>query len=82
MRMEDIREKINDPEIKYKAVNYIGLIPVVTKAVQEQQQLINKQQQLINKQQQTIDDLIKRVENWRRKISWISVRIEKHSLIR
>lgn len=34
-------ENKSDPEIKFKSVNYIGLIPVLTKAIQEQQQVIN-----------------------------------------
>ncbi|MBK9531283.1 MAG: tail fiber domain-containing protein [Chitinophagaceae bacterium] len=45
----------SSPDLKFKAVNYIGLIPVLTKAMQEQQQVIEKQQK-------AIDDLLKRVE--------------------
>ncbi len=36
-----------DEDIKLKAVNYIGMIPVLTKALQEQQQLINQLQQRV-----------------------------------
>ncbi|MEO6253322.1 MAG: tail fiber domain-containing protein, partial [Ferruginibacter sp.] len=36
-------ENKTDPELKFKAVNYIGLIPVLTKAMQEQQSQIEKQ---------------------------------------
>jgi hypothetical protein len=39
------------------AVNYIGLIPVVIKAVQEQQLLLQKQASLIERQQRQIDAL-------------------------
>jgi hypothetical protein len=34
--------------LSYKGINYIGLIPVLVKAIQEQQDLINKQQQEID----------------------------------
>jgi trimeric autotransporter adhesin len=52
-------KKLND-EVQFKAVNYTGLIPVLTKAMQEQQLLINQQQK-------TIDDLLKRVEKLEQK---------------
>lgn len=42
------------------AVNYTGLIPVLMKAIQEQQQLIDNQQK-------TIDNLLKRVEKLEQK---------------
>ncbi len=34
--------------IEYKGINYIGLIPVMTEAIKEQQQIINNQQEMIN----------------------------------
>lgn len=40
--------------VTFKALNYTGLIPVLTKAIQEQQDIINKQQK-------NIDELMKRV---------------------
>lgn len=52
-------KKLSD-EVQFKAVNYTGLIPVLTKAVQEQQQIIDKQQK-------AIDDLLKRVEKLEQK---------------
>ncbi len=52
-------KKLGD-EVSFKAVNYTGLIPILTKAIQEQQQLIEKQQK-------TIDDLLKRVEKLEQK---------------
>ena len=33
---------------EYKGINYIGMIPVLTKAIQEQQQQQQQQQQQIN----------------------------------
>ncbi|MDU1891020.1 MAG: tail fiber domain-containing protein [Dysgonomonas sp.] len=43
-------------------VSYSEFTPVLTKAIQEQQVIIESQQQTIDKQQQTIDALLKRVE--------------------
>ena len=43
--------------IEYKGINYIGLIPVLIEAMQEQQQQIENQLQLIEELQQQIDDL-------------------------
>ncbi len=43
--------------IEYKGVNYIEMIPVLTKAMQEQQQLIETQQLLIEQLQQRISAL-------------------------
>lgn len=43
-------------------VNYQALIPVLTKATQEQQIIIEKQQQTIQKQNETIEALIRRIE--------------------
>jgi hypothetical protein len=40
--------KKKEEMIEYLGVNYIGLIPVLTKAIQEQQELIKKQQQQID----------------------------------
>jgi len=45
-----------------KSVDYISIIPVLTKALQEQQELIVKQQELVAKQQQEIDELKKMVK--------------------
>lgn len=41
----------------YQAVNYVGLIPVITKAIQEQQTIISEQQILITKLEQRLDEL-------------------------
>lgn len=55
--------------IEYLGVNYVGLIPILTAGIKEQQQLIEQQQQTINEQQQTLvtqqqmlQDLLARVE--------------------
>jgi hypothetical protein len=46
------------PEIvSLKAVNYTGLIPIMVKGMQEQEQRLQRQEQLIATQQQQIDDL-------------------------
>ena len=45
----------NTPPETYKAINYIGLIPIMTQALKEQQTQIEKQQK-------QIDQLIKKVE--------------------
>ena len=49
-------------DIKYKAVNYIGLIPVLTKAIQEQQATIDDLNRKLQNQQSQIDDLIKLIK--------------------
>lgn len=43
--------------VEYKGVNYIEMIPVLTKAMQEQQQIIETQQQLIEQLQQRLSAL-------------------------
>lgn len=40
-----------------KSVNYIGMIPVLVKAMQEQQELINEQSAMLKKQQEEINNL-------------------------
>ncbi len=44
-------------KIEYKGINYIGLIPVLIEAMQEQQQQIEEQLHQIEELQQQIDDL-------------------------
>ncbi|NDV78130.1 tail fiber domain-containing protein [Dysgonomonas sp. 511] len=44
------------------SIGYSELVPVLTKAIQEQQGIIESQQQTIDKQQKAIDALLKRVE--------------------
>ena len=50
--------KLNS-ETTYKTVNHIGMVPILTKAIQEQQEIIEKQQELIEK----LDARIKALEN-------------------
>ena len=52
----------NDPSIEYLGVNYIGLIPVLTAGIKEQQNIIEQQQQTIDAQQQLLQELLNRVE--------------------
>lgn len=44
-------------EVNFTAVNYTGMIPHLTKAIQEQQALIEKQQQLIQQLEQRVKQL-------------------------
>lgn len=46
--------KPDGESITVKMVNYIGLIPVLTKAIQEQQEIIEKQNERINKLEATL----------------------------
>lgn len=46
--IESKDKKSASETIEYKGVNYIGMIPILTKAIQEQQTIIEKQQQQIN----------------------------------
>ena len=48
--------------IEYLGVNYMGLIPILTKGMQEQQAQIESQQILIEQQQEAIDLLKKRLD--------------------
>ncbi|WP_411894865.1 tail fiber domain-containing protein [Winogradskyella sp. A2] len=52
----------NDPSIEYLGVNYIGLIPVLTAGIKEQQNIIEQLQQTIDAQQQLLQELLNRVE--------------------
>ncbi|HRT80527.1 MAG TPA: tail fiber domain-containing protein, partial [Bacteroidales bacterium] len=47
---------------KFKMIDYISLIPILTKAIQEQQQIIENQQKTIEGLQKTLDDVVKRLE--------------------
>jgi len=47
---------------KLRSVNYIDIIPVVTKAIQEQQIQIQKNQEFMQKQQNQINELKELVE--------------------
>ena len=45
--------------IKYKGINYIGMIPVLTQAIKEQQEMIEKQQLQIEELKIMISQLVK-----------------------
>jgi hypothetical protein len=49
--------KAKEQPIEFKAVNYIGLIPILTEAIQEQQVLINARDEKIGNLQKQYDDL-------------------------
>jgi hypothetical protein len=53
----EVVNETNGEIINFKAVNYTELIPLMVKAMQEQQQVINNQQQLIEQQQQHMNKL-------------------------
>ncbi|HET9431863.1 MAG TPA: tail fiber domain-containing protein, partial [Chitinophagaceae bacterium] len=48
--------------LHFKSVNYIGMIPILTKAIQEQQDEIGKQQSKLEQQDRLINELLRRVE--------------------
>jgi trimeric autotransporter adhesin len=60
-------KKLND-EIQFNAVNYTGLIPVLSKAMQEQQQIIDKQQK-------QMDDLKKKNEQLEKDMQLIKAKL-------
>ncbi len=49
----------NDSEIRYKGVNYIGMIPVLTQAIKEQQTIIEDQQRQIDELRVVVNQLRK-----------------------
>jgi hypothetical protein len=49
--------KYTDDDIKYHAVNYVALIPILTKAIKEQQQIINDQQKQIDELKELVNKL-------------------------
>ncbi len=55
--MKDGEEEIEEHSFSYKGINYIGMIPVLTQAVKDQQEIIDNQQAAIEKQQKEIDEL-------------------------
>jgi len=51
------KEVEEEHEIPYKGINYIGMIPILTEAIKEQQETIENQQKQIDNQQKQIDEL-------------------------
>jgi len=61
--LEDILPNlVHTDEHGYKAVNYIGLIPVMTEAIKDQQSTIQTQSDRITTQNKRIDDLEERLK--------------------
>lgn len=55
----------SDNEVEYlsiKSVNYIQLIPILTKAIQEQQQVINSQEDKIEALERKVEEILSRLE--------------------
>lgn len=52
------------PEVYTKAlsINYIGLIPILTKAIQEQQEIIINQNDKIEALEQKVKEILSRIE--------------------
>ena len=57
-----IPELVTEDSNGYKAVNYIGVIPVLTQAIQEQQKEIEQLKEENQKLNNTLQELLKRVE--------------------
>jgi len=55
--VEGEEERIEQNSFTYKGINYIGMIPVLTEAIKEQQSIIESQQSAIDNQQKEIDEL-------------------------
>lgn len=77
---QDVQQVMNESDMEgYNLVttmqgdtlglNYTELIPILTKAIQEQQAIINEEHRVMDKQQQTIDVLLKRMEALEEKIN-------------
>jgi len=58
---DDGTEKTLEGGAEFKTVNHIGMVPILTKAIQEQQDMIKAQQLLIEKQNQLIENLDNRI---------------------
>jgi len=54
---EEAPDSIATPEVRYKSINYIELIPLLTKAIQEQQTELEKKEERIKKQENTVSEL-------------------------
>ena len=56
-QIPDENGDLTDKTVSIKAVNYTQLIPVLIKAVQEQQQMIDQQQQLIDQLKKEVEEI-------------------------
>lgn len=57
------KTSVKNEEIDFKALNYTELIPIIIKAIQEQQATIDNQQSVIANQQQQIDELKQMIQD-------------------
>ncbi len=62
----------------YKAVNYIGLIPVMTEAIKEQQSTIEQQNDKIDAQNERIEVQDERIENLEARLQAIETLLKKN----
>jgi hypothetical protein len=53
----DSQQNIKSESLNFKALNYTGLIPIMIKGMQEQEQKIQQQQEQINNQNKKIEEL-------------------------
>jgi hypothetical protein len=64
-------ENENDPFIEYKGINYIGLTPILVKAMQEQQIIIDSLKSEINDLKSENNDLKSKYESLQKQIDEI-----------
>jgi len=67
-------EKNLDETITYKGVNYIAIIPILTEAIKEQNEIIENQQDLINNLQERMN-LLEISKNTRKEISMTDTQV-------
>jgi hypothetical protein len=58
----DSRQNIKSESLNFKALNYTGLIPIMIKGMQEQEQKLQQQQEQIQKQSEQINNQNKKIE--------------------
>ena len=69
---------VHTDENGYKAVNYIGLIPVMTEAIKEQQSTIAEQNALIEKQNQRNDKQDEQIKSLESRLEAIEALLNKN----
>jgi hypothetical protein len=65
--IDGVETKTHKNPITFKTVNYIGMIPILTKAIQEQQEIIDGLKLRLDKQEHSMNDLLRRMETVERK---------------
>ena len=68
-------ENENDPFIEYKGINYIGLTPILVKALQEQQIIIDSLKSEINDLKSENNDLKSKYESLQKQIDEIELKL-------